>query len=86
MPVVSSFYWIKIAIFYSDHNPPHFHVVYWEYKAIILIKTLEVYDWKLPNRALKMVNEWAEKNQDKLLEDWNLAIEHKVLNYIDPLI
>jgi hypothetical protein len=33
-----------------------------------------------------MVNEWAEKNQDKLLEDWNLAIEHKVLNYIDPLI
>lgn len=68
-----------------DHNPPHFHVVYWEFNAIILIETLEIQSWELPKRALKMVQEWAMWNKENLLEDWNLATAHKVLNYIDPL-
>ena len=72
-------------MFYNDHNSPHFHVVYWEYNAIFLIEPLKIKEWKLPKRALKMVEEWAIENKKELLDDWNLAIEHKVLNYIDPL-
>ena len=28
MPEISTFYGIIISMFFSDHNPPHFHVKY----------------------------------------------------------
>lgn len=28
MPEISRFYGIIIRMFYNDHNPPHFHVIY----------------------------------------------------------
>lgn len=40
MPTISSFHGIFIRMFYNDHAPPHFHVEYAEYKAIIDIATL----------------------------------------------
>ena len=33
MPTISRFYGIIISMFYEDHNPPHFHAYYNEYKA-----------------------------------------------------
>jgi hypothetical protein len=35
MPEISRFLGIIIAMFYDEHNPPHFHVRYGEYKAEI---------------------------------------------------
>ena len=32
MPEISSFYGIIISMFFSDHNPPHFHVKYQGYE------------------------------------------------------
>lgn len=42
MPEISRFYGIIIRMFQNDHNPPHFHVIYQEYEALISINTLEV--------------------------------------------
>lgn len=28
MPEISLFYGIRVLMFYSDHNPPHFHAEY----------------------------------------------------------
>ena len=42
MPEVSRFYGIIIALYYNEHNPPHFHVKYGEYTAEIEIATLVV--------------------------------------------
>ncbi|MCI9370856.1 MAG: DUF4160 domain-containing protein [Lachnospiraceae bacterium] len=28
MPEVSSFYGIRVIMYYDDHNPPHFHAGY----------------------------------------------------------
>ena len=39
MPEISSFYGIVISMFFSDHNPPHFHVKYQGYEATIDIST-----------------------------------------------
>ena len=39
MPEISSFYGIIISMFFSDHNPPHFHVKYQGYEATIDIAT-----------------------------------------------
>ena len=42
MPTISAFYGILIQMFFDDHAPPHFHVKYAEFKAVIDIQTLSV--------------------------------------------
>ena len=73
MPEICAFYGIIIQMFWADHAPPHFHVVYAEYEAILDIRTLEVRAGKLPRRALSLVLEWAQQNREALLEDWELC-------------
>lgn len=51
MPEISRFYGIIIRMFYIDHNPPHFHVLYQENEALIDIETLEILEGSLPKRA-----------------------------------
>lgn len=39
MPEICRFYGIIITMFMQEHNPPHFHVRYNEFRAIVDIKT-----------------------------------------------
>ncbi|MBO6236215.1 MAG: DUF4160 domain-containing protein [Schwartzia sp.] len=55
----------------SEHNPPHFHVIYGEYTGPIDIRTLEMLEGDLPKKELALVTEWAKQNQTALLEIWN---------------
>ena len=50
MPEISLFYGIRITMFWSDHNPPHFHVEYGNNKAIILIEDGIISEGYLPKR------------------------------------
>lgn len=69
MPEISRFYGIVIAMYYSEHNPPHFHVSYNDYKAVINIETGEV-EGKLPRRVLSLVYEWLDLHKQELLNNW----------------
>ena len=84
MPEISRFLGIIISMLYNDHNPPHFHASYGEYKISIDILT-GVISGKFPKRALKAVIEWYEIYKDVLLEDWELSKKHEVLKKIPPL-
>jgi len=84
MPLISYFYGIKIYMQYDDHNPPHFHVVYNEFKALVEIKSGEI-KGELPNRVKLMIKEWLKAHKEELLENWSLALDHKILHSIDPL-
>jgi len=66
----------------NEHNPPHFHVKYNEYAAVINIRTLNVYNGHLSARVRGLVEEWAELHQQELLEMWGTKEFHK----IQPLI
>ncbi len=55
----------------SEHNPPHFHVLYGEYMGEFDINTLEMLKGDLPPRAVNIVKEWAAIHQSELLEMWN---------------
>lgn len=70
MPEVARFYGIIIKVFFGDHPPPHFHAIYGEYNALISIETLEIIEGDLPNRAQKMVIDWAQMYQKDLLVMW----------------
>jgi hypothetical protein len=85
MPEISRFLGIIIAMYYKEHNPPHFHVRYNEYKATISIKDLALLEGKLPPKALGLVMEWAGMYQKELMKDWDLAENFEKLNKIPPL-
>lgn len=84
MPEISSFYGIIITMLFKDHNPPHFHVRYGEYRALITIKD-GIIQGELPRRALTMVYEWLDLHKEELLENWSLMEQSKALNKIEPL-
>lgn len=85
MPELSRFLGIVIAMYFNDHNPPHFHVLYNEYDAEIEIRNLTVLNGKLPARVLGLAMEWAEIHKDELMDNWNLLQTGKKYNKIQPL-
>ncbi len=78
MPEIARFYGIIIKLFFGDHPPPHFHAVYGEYVGLFNIETLEMIEGDLPDRAKKLVIEWAEIHKDELSEMWNKQEFHKL--------
>lgn len=70
MPEICRFLGITIAMYFDDHNPPHFHVHYNEYRALMEIQSLNVISGHLPARIRGLVEEWAESNQDALMAMW----------------
>ena len=59
MPEISRFLGIMITMYFNDHNPPHFHVRYDEYRALVGIEPLELREGRLPPRVLGLVIEWG---------------------------
>ena len=87
MPTISMFFGIIIRMYCSpkEHNPPHFHAYYQNFKAIIDILTCEMIEGNLPNKQQKLVLAWAELHKDELLADWELASNGELPFNIDPL-
>ena len=70
MPEIARFYGIVIKLFFGDHPPPHFHAVYGGTIGLFNIDTLEMIEGDLPNRAKKLVYEWASINKTELKQMW----------------
>lgn len=85
MPELSRFYGIVVAMFFNEHNPPHFHARYGGEKVAIDVRTLQVLEGRIAPRALGLVIEWASQHQDELLEDWELARTDQQPRKIEPL-
>jgi len=69
----------------GEHNPPHFHAYYNEYKASFSIDTLEIIEGNLPRKQTRLVQAWAELHIDELKADWELAMNGEPVYKIDPL-
>ena len=84
MPEISRFLGVVIGMFYSAHGVPHFHAVYGEYEASIVIESERVHG-ALPRRALALVLEWNRLHRQELLDNWERARAGQPLNRIAPL-
>ncbi len=84
MPTIAMFYGIIIRMYCSpgEHNPPHFHAYYQNYRATIDIQSCEILDGSLPSRQRKLVLAWAEIHKEELMADW---IWHLKVNFLFPL-
>jgi len=85
MPEICRFYGIIIAMFYDDHNPPHFYARYGAQTVTLEVRTLRVLEGRIPSRALGLVMEWASEHREELLEDWKLAKSNQPPKNIAPL-
>ncbi len=73
MPVIARFYGIIIKMYFSqsEHGIPHFHAIYGEFNGVFDIESLELIEGDLPNRAEKLVKEWASLYKNDLKKIWN---------------
>ncbi|MSQ06799.1 MAG: DUF4160 domain-containing protein [Dehalococcoidia bacterium] len=84
MPEISRFLGIVIAMYYREHNPPHFHAKYGGHEVVVHLQD-GVVEGRFPRRALAHVMEWYGIHRLELIEDWSLAEQRKPLKPIDPL-
>ena len=82
MPEICRFLGIVISMYFNEHNPPHFHVRYNEFRAVFSVRTLNVMDGHLPARVRGLVEEWAELHQQELVAMW----DSKDFHQIEPLV
>ncbi|MCX6270748.1 MAG: DUF4160 domain-containing protein [Bacteroidetes bacterium] len=85
MPEICRFYGIIIFMNFLDHDPPHFHAWYGEYRVSVSIKD-QVIRGEMPARALNLVFEWLSEHKEELLLNWQNSKNGKPLLKIDPLI
>ncbi len=70
MPVIARFYGILIKMYFREHGVPHFHAIYGEFNGVFDVTTLEMTEGDLPQRAVRMVRDWAEQYKDELRRMW----------------
>ena len=86
MPEISRFLGIVIYMYFNEHNPPHFHAEYNEYKAAIEIESLGLMKGKLPPKVMSLVVEWAQNHQEELMKNWNTIQNTGKYHKIEPLV
>jgi len=69
----------------SEHNPPHFHAYYQDFKGTCDINSCTVLEGNLPRKQVKLIEAWAELHKEELLADWDLAQKGELPFKIDPL-
>ncbi len=84
MPEISRFLGIIIAMYYDEHNPPHFHAKYGSYEISVFIES-GIVKGTFPKRALRAVLEWHDLHKEELIKEWQLASQKKDLFKIEPL-
>jgi hypothetical protein len=70
MPTVKVIDSIKIDLYSREHPPPHFHAIYADNEALIVIQDLSIYAGRLPKSQLNKVINWAKDNQAMLMDNF----------------
>jgi hypothetical protein len=70
---VAYFLGIAVRMFFNDHNPPHFHVGYQQFRARVRIADGEVIDGRLPPTVTRLVKEWTALRHEALMRNWIAA-------------
>ena len=60
-------------MYFADHPPPHIHVVYAGFEALVDIRSGAIIRGSLPRRVERLVCEWVEKRSAALNENWARA-------------
>lgn len=70
MPIIELWRGIKFKMYFNDHNPPHFHVLYQGLEAVYSIDSCKLINGCLSPRVNKLVIQWWSINKDRLNNEW----------------
>jgi hypothetical protein len=81
------FFGIIVRMYYApkEHNPPHIHVHYQNFTAVINISSCEITRGNLPAKQLRLVLAWMEIHKEELIADWKLCQNGEKPFKIKPL-
>ncbi len=82
------FYGVVIYLYFYDnreHNKPHIHAEYANYKAVFAIEDAELIAGELPNNKKRLVQAWIEIHRESLIANWTLAVRGEEVFKIEPL-
>jgi hypothetical protein len=82
MPEICRFLGIIITMYFDEHNPPHFHINYNEYRASMDLHNFNIIAGAIPAKVRGLVQEWAELHQTELLTMWETLDFH----HVEPLV
>jgi hypothetical protein len=87
MPTICMFQGIIVRMYCnkSEHNPPHVHIYYQDYSAILDINKCEITEGDFPVKQTKLVLAWAELHKEELLANWKIATNGELPFKINPL-
>jgi hypothetical protein len=75
VPVISVFFGIMIRMYFDDHPPPHFHASYQGFEAFVRIADGAIIRGSLPNKASRIVRQWALDHQVELMANWQRGVD-----------
>jgi hypothetical protein len=82
MPTIAIFFGIIVRMWHDDHPPPHIHVEYQGFEALVTIETGLVSQGELPRKVATIVRDWCLLHQAELLNNWEKAQHFKPLDRI----
>ena len=82
LPTIAYFLGIAVAMYYRDHRPPHIHVLYGGYEALIAVDDARVLRGKLPPTAMLVVRRLVTLRRGELRANWERARRHEPLERI----
>ncbi len=87
MPTISMFFGIIVRMYFApkEHNPPHVHAYYKDFRLTMNIIDCNVLDGEMPARQSRMIQAWIEIHRDELLADWELCQNGEKPFNIEPL-
>lgn len=72
-------------MFFDEHNPPHFHAEYNEFRASFSIETGQMIQGDLPYKKAALVTAWSILHQDELKTNWDKLTAEVGFDKIEPL-
>ena len=82
MPTLSTFFGIIVRMWHDDHPPPHIHVEYQGFEALVDIASGRVIAGDLPRKVAAIVQEWCLVHQQELQNNWVRAQQFEPLEKI----
>ena len=79
------FFGIIIRMFFSEHNPPHFHAEYQGTEGIFNFDGEMLQGNIKSNTALRLIKEWTVLRKNELDDNWNNISNRVGINKIEPL-
>ena len=85
MPTIAYFLGIAVRMFFNDHDPPHVHVRYQQFRARVRIDDGQIIDGRLPPTVARLMREWTALRRDALMKNWVAARSDGRMEWIEGL-